>query len=99
VTLPLGYLIPDRGDGVLVRGDALIDLADTSAAVAEARWREYLAVETPKLRDFMPIWRTAGDNDRLDVTARLKAWSWVFSHYRWKAYPTARRPRRCSGRR
>lgn len=65
----------------LSTGDALNDIADTSATVALGRWREYMAVETPMLGDFMPVWRTAGDNDRLDVAARLQAWNQVFSNY------------------
>lgn len=66
----------------LSAGDALRDIADTSTATAVGRWNKYLAVETVKLGT-IPVWRTAGDNDRLDVTARLAAWNQVFS-----AYPT-----------
>jgi hypothetical protein len=62
-------------------GDALNDVADTSISTSVDRWKAYLAVETPKLGNFMPIWRTAGDNDRLDLTARLKAWNQVFPRY------------------
>ena len=65
----------------LSTGDALNDIADTSATVALGRWRAYMAVETPMLGDFMPVWRTAGDNDRLDVAPRLEAWNQVFSNY------------------
>jgi len=65
----------------LSTGDALNDIADTSATVALGRWRAYMAVETPKLGTFIPVWRTAGDNDRLDVAVRLKAWNQVFSGY------------------
>lgn len=80
-----GYVcsgIKNSGASVaLSTGDALNDIADTSATVAEGRWHEYMAMETSKLGDFMPIWRTAGDNDRLDVAARLDAWNQAFSHY------------------
>ena len=62
-------------------GDALNDVADTSVGTAVGRWDAYLAVEKPELRDFMPVWRTAGDNDRLDLTARLDAWNQVFPGY------------------
>ena len=62
-------------------GDALNDVADTSVATSVDRWNAYRAVEKPKLGNFMPIWRTAGDNDRLDLTARLEAWNQVFPGY------------------
>jgi hypothetical protein len=62
-------------------GDALLDVADTSTATALARWDAYFAVETPRLGAVMPIWRTAGDNDRVDVAARLTAWNQVFADY------------------
>jgi hypothetical protein len=69
-------------------GDALND-EDTSRPATVDRWNQYLAVETPKLGQSMPIWRTAGDNDRLDLTAELQAWNQVFP-----GYPTTPDPSR-----
>lgn len=70
-------------------GDSLNDIADSSTATAIMRWNEYLAVESPQLAAAMPVWHTPGDNDRVDVAARLAAWNKVFS-----AYPTVPDPSR-----
>ena len=70
-------------------GDSLMDIADSSTTTAVSRWNEYLAVETPQLASAMPVWHTPGDNDRVDVVARLAAWNQTFS-----AYPTVADPLR-----
>ena len=59
-------------------GDAVVDLGDADEATARARWNGYLAVEGPELSAFMPVWRTAGDNDRLDRTIGLALWNELF---------------------
>ena len=80
-----GYVcagIRGSGAGVALNtGDALNDIADTSVSTAVGRWRKYLAVETAGLGSTIVTWRTAGDNDRLDVPARLSAWNQVFTRY------------------
>lgn len=65
----------------LSSGDALNDVADTSVTTALGRWSKFMGVEKPKLDAYMPVWRTAGDNDRLDVSARLSAWQQTFPTY------------------
>ena len=62
-------------------GDALNDIADTSESTAVGRWNKYLAAETTGLGGSVVTWRAAGDNDRLDVPARLEAWNQVFAKY------------------
>lgn len=78
------------GAGVaLSTGDALNDIADTSVSTAVRRWDAYLAAERAGLGGAVVTWRTAGDNDRLDVPARLSAWNQVFP-----GYPTTPDPAR-----
>jgi hypothetical protein len=82
-----------RGSGAtvaLTTGDSLNDVADTSVTTAVDRWNEYLAVEGPGLAAAMPVWHTPGDNDRVDVAARLTAWNQVFSTYPTSADPSRR---------
>ncbi|HUU35457.1 MAG TPA: metallophosphoesterase [Vicinamibacterales bacterium] len=62
-------------------GDALNDIADASVSTAVGRWNKYLAAETAGLGSSVVTWRAAGDNDRLDVPARLEAWNQVFADY------------------
>ena len=69
-----------RATVALSPGDALNDVADWSVATAVGRWNQYLALETPRLSDFMPIWRVGGDNDRLDLATRLTAYNQVNSY-------------------
>ncbi len=79
------------GAGVaLSTGDALNDIADTSVSTAVGRWDAYLAAETAGLGGSVVTWRTAGDNDRLDVPARLEAWNQVFAQYPTKPDPARR---------
>jgi hypothetical protein len=59
-------------------GDAVVDLGDADDATARARWEGYLAVESAELSAFMPVWRTAGDNDRLDRSIGLSLWNEFF---------------------
>ena len=62
-------------------GDALNDIADTSVSTAVGRWNKYLAAERAGLGGAIVTWRAGGDNDRLDVPARLSAWNQVFANY------------------
>ena len=81
-----------RGSGVTVAlstGDALRDLADSSTGVALGRWEAYMDVEDGGLEG-LRVWRTAGDNDRLDVPARLRAWNLRFAHYPTSPDPSRR---------
>jgi hypothetical protein len=68
-----------RTGAAVSTGDFLNDIADTSVSTATSRWDKVLAVERDRLG--LPVWRTAGDNDRVDVSARLEAWNRQFSGY------------------
>ena len=74
----------------LSTGDALNDIADTSTSTALARWSKVMAIESPRLDAFMPVWRTSGDNDRLDASGRLAAWNQRFSNYPTSPDPSRR---------
>lgn len=64
----------------LSTGDALNDVADTSVSVAASRWTKYLGIETTLLGSGTPIWRACGDNDRVDLSARLSAYNQANSY-------------------
>jgi hypothetical protein len=66
-------------------GDAILDSTSDSVATALSRWSKYRAVES-KLA--APVYRTAGDNERLDTANRLTAWTQTWALPLWYSVST-----------